>query len=152
MERRTLTIEERDRIPWDGLILGYGAMLPFVAGAAAAWLWPEAAERAARWTALWGGAILIFLSGVRRGLSFRTPGGPRWPQLAMFAWLFWAGLAALLLPPGWALWVLLAGFASLMALDRRAALRGEAPLYFARLRPWQMAVPVLCLGALLWAV
>jgi hypothetical protein len=46
----------------------------------------------------WGSAILIFLGGVRRGLSFRTPGGPTKAQIATMFWLFGLGLLALLSP------------------------------------------------------
>lgn len=145
-ERRQILIGEKSRIPLDGLVLGWGAMLPFPLGAAAA-IALDGGEQAlaVRGVILWGGALLIFLSGVRRGLSFRTEGGPRWSQLATFSWLFWAGVAALVLPPGLAPWLLLAGFLSLLVLDPVAARRGEVPLYFARLRPWQMAVPVASL-------
>ncbi len=37
------------------------------------------------------------------------------------------------------------GYLSLQVLDPIAARKLEAPLYFARLRPAQMAVPVVCL-------
>ena len=127
----------------------WAATAPFPAGTAAAlWLEHWWAGLAVRLLVLWGGALLIFFAGVRRGLSFRTEGGPRWSQLAVFAWLFCAGLGALALPADWAQWLLLAGFLSLLVLDPLAARRGDVPLYFARLRPWQMAVPVACLGVL----
>ncbi len=71
-------------------------------------------------------------------------------RVAMMLWLFLAGLAALMLPPRPALWPLLAGFASLLLLDPIAARREEAPLYFARLRPSQMLVPVISLGVILY--
>ncbi len=149
VERRRLTIGEGPRVPLDGLILGWGPMLPFPVAVLAAWLGGEGVATLASSAAIvWGGALLIFLSGVRRGLSFRTEGGPRWSQLAMFAWLFWSGLAALMVTSGWALWLLLAGFLSLLVLDPLAARRGEVPLYFARLRPWQMAVPVASMALL----
>ncbi|ESR26093.1 Permeases of the major facilitator superfamily [Lutibaculum baratangense AMV1] len=126
-------------------------MVPFVAGAAAAW-WLAGTEAwfAARLTIIWGGALLIFFSGVRRGLSFRTPGGPRPAQIVMFAWLFCLGLAVLLIPSeATALSLLLAGFVSLWVLDPRAAARREVPPYFARLRRVQMLIPIACLAMLL---
>ena len=143
LEPRTLTLTERPEVPLDGLLLGWGGMAPFPVLAGAMWLaGPDWAALAARGLVLWGAAILLFLSGVRRGLSFRTEGGPRMAQLAMFAWLFGAGLAALVLPVGPALWLLALAYASVWAVDPWAARRGDAPLYFARLRPVQMAVPV----------
>ena len=41
--------------------------------------------------------------------------------------------------------LLLAGHRGVEILDQIAALKLEAPLYFARLRPAQMAVPIACL-------
>ncbi len=149
-QRRKLTLCETPRVPLDGLILGWGPMLPFPVALVCVWFAPEEVGALMQsGVVFWGAALLIFLSGVRRGLSFRTEGGPRWTQLAMFAWLFWTGVAALLAPASWALALLLAGFISLLVLDPIAARRGEVPLYFARLRPWQMAVPVASLILLL---
>lgn len=126
-------------------------MLPF--GSCAAWAWMGDADgldlpgEAAR---LWGAALLLFFSGVRRGLSFRTEGGPKAAQLLVFALLFSAGLSVLLMPLSWALGLLTLTFAWLGVEDTRAARRGEAPLYFARLRPWQMAFAAVTAG-LCWA-
>ena len=51
---------------------------PDDAGGAAAWLLaPPLAARAVDLTVLWGGTILAFLAGVRRGLSFLTPAAAR---------------------------------------------------------------------------
>lgn len=147
---RTETVTETRRVPLDGAIFGWGAMLPFPALALAAWTAEPTLAALARGAAiLWGAAILCFLAGVRRGLSFRTPGGPRAAQLVTMLWLFLAGLAALVLPAGGALVLLTAGYASLAVLDPIAARRDEAPLYFTRLRPWQMALAAVSLG-LLW--
>lgn len=149
-EARIITVEERAAIPLDGLVLGYGPMLPFPAAVAGVLLAsPTLADLASMLVVLWGAAILMFLGGVRRGLSFRTPGGPRPSQIAMMLWLFLAGLGALLAPPVLALALLTAGYASLMTLDPIAARRAEAPLYFARLRPPQMAIAAASLAALL---
>jgi Protein of unknown function (DUF3429) len=145
-------VTESRRVPALSLVLGYGATVPFVAGAAAAWLLGRGglAALAADLTVLWGGAILVFLAGVRRGLSFRTEGGPTPAQLAASLGLFALGLAALAAPrTGAALALLLVGYAALAVLDPWAARRGEAPLFFARLRPLQMLVPVAGLAALL---
>jgi hypothetical protein len=144
-------VTESRRVPALSLVLGYGATVPFVVGAAAAWLLDGGlAALAADLTVLWGGAILVFLAGVRRGLSFRTEGGPTPVQLATSLGLFALGLAALAVPrTGVALALLLAGHLALAVLDPWAARRGEAPLFFARLRPPQMFVPVAGLAALL---
>ncbi|MFP4238554.1 hypothetical protein [Rhodosalinus sp.] len=138
---RTVIVHETARPPREGLWLAFLAVAPFPLAVPALWLLPEEALREA--VRLWGAALLLFFSGVRRGLSFRTEGGATVAQMAMFAWLFAAGLAALLLPLHAALWLLIAGFASLGALDPWAASRGEAPLWFAGLRAVQMPVAVV---------
>ena len=92
----------------------------------------------------------MFLGGVRRGLSFRTPGGaaaradrddavavPRGARGAH-------GADGPSRSP-----CSRAAYASLMVLDPIAARRAEAPLYFARLRPPQMAIATASLAALL---
>ena len=105
-------------------------------------------------TALWGTGILLFLSGVRRGLSFRTENGPTVVQLATMLGLFTLGVGALtmlwlnhVIP---ALLMLVAGYAAVVVLDPIAARRGEAPLYFHKLRRWQIPIALIaltiCLG------
>ena len=97
---------------------------------------------------------MAFLAGVRRGLSFRTPGGARPAQIATVFWLFLLAIASLVVPSRLlGLGLLATGFASLAVLDPSAARQQEAPLFFARLRPIQMAIPVTALAvAWLWAV
>ena len=148
---RRITLEEGARVPLDALLLGWGAMVPLAVSALLAW-WPEAGAVAVEAGRLWAAAIAVFLSGVRRGLSFRTEGGPRWSQLAMMVWLFFGGIAAVVMPLSWGLALLLALYLSLAVLDPVAARAGEAPLYFARLRPAQMGVGVVCLGVMAVAV
>ena len=152
---RTLVTQEPRETPWLSVVFGYGPMLPFVAGAAAAWwhrgAWDELILLA---TILYGAAILLFLSGVRRGVSFRTPGGPTFMQIATMLALFCLGLGALLVVVILgnrviALDLLIAGFVAVAILDPIAARRGEAPLFFARLRPLQIPIAVLSLAALL---
>ena len=142
-------VEERPDIPVLGLLMGGAAMVPFVLLVAGLWLSPvEFSPAWLAWIADWGGAILAFLAGVRRGLSFRTPGGERATQIITVIWLY--GLAILALvshAPGWRIGFLLAGYASLAIMDPLAAQRQEAPLFFARLRPLQMLVPIACLAA-----
>ena len=71
--------------------------------------------------------------GVRRGVSFRTPAGPRFAQIATMLWLFMLGLTALAALPGPALpgiitpILLIIGYLSVAILDPIAARRGEAP-------------------------
>ncbi len=89
---------------------------------------------------VWAAAILIFIAGVARGLSFFTEGGPRLSQLAVMLWRFLCGRAALVVPSIWAFPILAAGYLSALAYDPHAARHGEAPRVFAALRPPQMIV------------
>lgn len=138
------------RIPLLSLVLGFGPALVGLALAAGAWL---ASAPADRWLlaggTVWAFAILFFLSGVRRGLSFFTPDGPRPVQVATSLWLFALALAGVVLPTPLALAALALGFLSVGLLDPLAARRGEVPAHFARLRPPQMAIFVLAVLALL---
>lgn len=146
---------DRANVPVLSLVLGYGAALPFILGAVGAWLLDGVLARAVvEVTTLWGAAILAFLAGVRRGLSFRTDGGPTAAQITVMGWLFACALAALLIPPlPVVLAIELAAFLSLAVIDPWAARRGEAPLFFTRLRPVQMPLIAAALGACLarWA-
>lgn len=152
---RTFQVTESRAVPWLSIVFGYGPMLPFVVGAATAWVRPgdTLGEAALLLTLLWGCAILLFLSGVRRGLSFRTEGGPTLTQMATMIGLFSLGFVALALAildeAVAALVLLLVGFGAIAVLDPIAARRGEAPLFFARLRPVQIPIALLSLAALL---
>ncbi len=145
--------------PTLSLILGYGATLPFVAGAAGAALIHDAAflRLCLDTLILWGAAILLFLAAVRRGLIFRTPGDAA-GHIAASLWYFGAGCGSLLL---WALSgqvgslgpsisLLLAGYASLILLDMGTIRRLEASPYFA-LRQIQVLVPIASLCFVLMA-
>jgi hypothetical protein len=151
--RRRIGIAESDAIPALDILFAFGPMAPFVVGAVTAWSlsgsWSALALQA---TALWGAAILLFLSGVRRGLSFRTEGGPTLAQMTTMMALFGLGLGSLACV--WldamrsAFVLLLAGYGLTFILDPIAARRGEAPLYFARLRRLQIPVALISLIAL----
>ena len=119
-------------------------MVPFVLCLLTFWLASEPWRGTAlAITLFWGCAILTFLSAVRRGLSFRTPGGETAAQIVTMLGLFCLGFAAIvstaLALPTVAAILLLISYRGLEVLDPIAARRLEAPLYFARLRPAQMA-------------
>lgn len=143
MHDRHFTIEEDRRVPLDGVVFGWLPMLPIHAGALLSLIAP--APWVGQAMVLWASAIILFLAGVRRGLSFRTPGGPRLIQLVTMLGLFLAGLAALVLPVPASSALLTGAYASLAVLDPVAARRAEVPLYFARLRPWQMGSAAVAL-------
>ena len=160
-DARRVTVEEPGRTPPLGVILGYGAVLPLVVGAVVAWLSGGiVGALAVNLSILWGAALLVFLAGVRRGVSFRTPAGPTRAQIGAMLWLFLTGFGAMLSvavpvtpvhvgPHVLSFSLLLAGFASLMVLDPWAAERVEAPAFFRRLRPKQMAIATVAVAALL---
>ena len=154
MSPRSIEVSERPEVPWLSLVLGYGPMLPFVLGAAASWIFEGFWHREILLlTMVWANAILAFLAGVRRGLSFRTEGGPAPTQIATMFCLFVLALASLLaLVHGFerfAAGCTLLGFAAIMVLDPIAARKGQAPLFFARLRPPQIALAAASLAVLL---
>lgn len=125
-------------------------MLPLLACALLAEAAPASRRVAARAAVLWGGAILCFLGGVRRGLSFDDPGGARGGQFAGALPDFALGLLALAAPsPRVSLAALIVGYGWLGATDRAGANAGEAPRYFARVRPAQAALAVSSFGLLL---
>ncbi|UYY59829.1 DUF3429 domain-containing protein [Sphingomonas sp. S2-65] len=146
---RTPRLDTPARIPPLSLVLGYGPMLVILLLGIGAWTLraPVLADAALVWSA----AILLFLSGVARGLSFFTEGGPRLTQLATMGLRFGLGVAALALPLTLAWIALIFGYASLAITEPPAARHGEAPSYFAQLRPIQALIAVaglvLCLLA-----
>ena len=151
---REIAITERREVPWLSVVLGYGPMLPLVFGAVAVWrlsgVWRG---EAILLTDLWAAAILAFLAGVRRGLSFRTENGPALTQIATMFCLFVLALASLVAivhaVAAVAVACVLVGFAAILVLDPIAARAGQAPLFFARLRPPQIAIAVASLAILL---
>ena len=151
-QSRRIELIETAAIPIDGLLLGWAAMAPFALFAIALWLADSATAQAITTAAqLWGGALLLFFSGVRRGLSFRTENGPTWRQLLTFALLFFGGLAVLSAPPKPALLLVAAAFAALAFEDKGAAELGDVPLYFRRLRPAQMTAATGAVLLCWWA-
>ncbi|WP_339107813.1 DUF3429 domain-containing protein [Thioclava sp. GXIMD4216] len=143
---REIRIEEQAQVPLDGAVFGWLAMVPIWLLALTVCLQGEMQGLALRGLVLWSAGIVMFLAGVRRGLSFRTPGGPRVGQLAVMLGMFGAGLLALILPEAIGLALLALCYAIYAVLDPRAARRQEVPLYFIRLRPWQMGSACLALG------
>ena len=146
-----LQVRDARQIPVLSLLLGFGPMVPFVVGAVLAWaLAPGAAHLAIVLTLIWGGAILAFLAGVRRGLSFRTPSGAQLPQIMTMMGLFVLALGGLAVLNLVARTILLAvGFAAVAMLDPLAGQQQGVPPFFARLRLMQMPIAVVSLIAIL---
>lgn len=130
------------------LVFGFGPVILLALLAVMAWTVPAGAVYAISAAWLWGSAILIFLAGVTRGLSFAADSGPHLRQIVMMLALFLLGLAALALPVGIAFPMLAAGYTLVGITDPFAAHAELAPAHFARLRPPQMAIAVMALLAL----
>ena len=146
---RRFEITERPDIPLDGFVLGWIAMVPLLVCAVVSFH-SERSGMAIEAGRFWAAALSIFLAGVRRGLSFRTVGGPKPRQIAMMLWLFCGGVVAVVLPARPSLGLLILLYLSLAIVDPKVARAGDVPLYFRRLRPAQMGAALLCLGVMLW--
>lgn len=129
-------------------------MLPLVIAAVAIWImpppWPDIALRLAM---IWAAAILIFVAGVRRGYGFGASSASTPVAIATTLTYFVPGSLALVMVTfgrfGLALTLLIVGFVLVAVLDRRAAVRGDAPAQFSRLRVPQMAIGIIALAVLL---
>ncbi len=133
------------RIPALSVVFGYGPVLVLPLAALAAW---SGAPLALLIGQIWGAAILVFLAGVARGLSFFTPGGTHVSQMLTMVLRFSLGLLALMAGPPTGFGLLIIGYASIALTDPWLARWGGAPQHFARLRPPQMLVAIIGLVAL----
>jgi hypothetical protein len=99
---------------WLDPLLSWCAVAPLAVGAGAAWLAPGAWRATAMsLTLVWGGAILAYQAGVRRG---HAGGGSRLPAL----WLLVLSLGSMLaLEPLTSLALLIIGYVSLAIIVRR---------------------------------
>ena len=154
VDGRRITVTEQAEVPWPSLVLGFGPVGAMAAGAALAWLTRDPLRLVViRLTIIWAAAILAFLAGVRRGLSFRTEGGPAPAQMVTMLVYFTLSLSTLIALAfdllRLSIWPLLIGYAIAVVADPLAGRRGQAPLFFVRLRPTQMMVAVLSLSAVL---
>ena len=105
-------------------------------------------EQVARLALAWAGAIICFMAGVRRGLSFDTRSGPAAAELASMLLLFVAGFASLVCTPAWPAFAcgdLMAAYALVGVFDAQAARAGQASRFFGHLRPAQAALFMPCL-------
>ena len=128
-------------------VLGWGAIAPLVACAGVAWVTYGSIRAVAMSLAIiWGGAILVFLAGVRRGLGFRAPDGVSSRQTVFILWTFALAFGSMIaLQPLTSLGLLILGYAGMALSARGAALREEVPVFFAGFRPAQMSVAMLSL-------
>jgi hypothetical protein len=130
-------------------VLGWGAIAPLAACAVAAWLSAGSVRAVVMSLAIiWGGAVLVFLAGVRRGLGFHAPGGMRSSQIVFMLWTFALAFGSMIaLQPLTSLGLLMLGYAGMALSARAATLREEVPIFSAGLRPVQMSIALLSLCA-----
>ncbi len=151
--RRPLAVRAAST-PLPSLVLGYApmALLPILAVASTAVppLWAYNIILAGH---VWAAALLIFIAGVRRGLSFadeaKGAAGPLTGEIAAALGYFAIGFGTILVRVQFALLILMIGYALVGVLDRRAAKARRAPRHFARLRPLQALIAVAGLAGLL---
>lgn len=139
----------RAAIPADSVLFGFGPMLPLVAAGIGVWVLPQPWPfLAIQYAVVWGALILAFIGGVRRGFGFARPEASTATEIAAaVAYFSIAGLALVVPYARISLALLAAGYAFAALLDRRAAQRGDAPAYFARLRPPQLLLGCAGLAA-----
>ena len=142
------TVSEPLYTPALGMVLGYGAAVSFIAGTTGAALINSKAIAQLRLNliVLWGAAILLFLTGSAAGprlsnSKWRDCGPDRGFDVVLHGRIrfsFALGSCGRTRLESARMLLLLAGYASLIVFDVRAARRLEAPPYFARLRPVEM--------------
>lgn len=142
---------QRASIPTLSLVFGFGPMLPLAAAALGAWLlpppWPLYAVNCA---IVWGALVLSFIAGVRRGFGFGSERASTLAEIVVMLIYFVIAGVSLLVAPRSALALLTGGYALVGLLDHVGAKRGNVPLHFARLRPWQALIAVASLATLWW--
>lgn len=148
--RRRRRSDQPAKVPTLSIVLGYGpvALLPLAAIISAA-LPPQPGFNLLLGGQLWAAGVLIFMGGVRRGLSFDRAAAQLPRQLSAAIVYFLIGVIAMIVPIGPAFLLLMLGYALAGWSDRRAARAGDVPLHFAKLRPIQAAIAVVGLAALL---
>ncbi|MEM7775612.1 MAG: DUF3429 domain-containing protein [Pseudomonadota bacterium] len=145
-----------DRMPLAALLLGILGLIPFIALPFLAIAQPELAIP--NWLGahltipallLYAAIILSFLGGVQWGLAMATPASERivlWRRYvvsvlpSLLAWF------ALFLGTRTGLFVLAVGFVLLLIYDIQSVRRGEAPLWYERLRLGLSTVVVLSIS------
>ncbi|MSU88158.1 DUF3429 family protein [Rhodobacteraceae bacterium 2CG4] len=135
------------RVPLPAAALGVAGLLPFAAGALAAWgLMPGISNPFTGLLVLqtYGAAILAFMGGCLWGFAAQAARAG-WLALGLSAipalWAFGANFAAD------AIEALIAGFVVLMLLDAVSVARGLGPAWWLRLRLPLTAVVLICLIA-----
>lgn len=133
--------------------LGYGGLLPFVAGALAMLAIPDAETRqlAARALIGYGAVILSFLGGVHWGLVLREAPARAPAMLVAGVLPSLAGWAALLLPFDTAVALQVGAFGAFWLYEHRVLGPAVLPPAYLALRRWLTLVVIAALGLALMA-
>ncbi len=133
-------------LPTGPLALAAAGLIPFFAGATAAWLLPV------RLTELWssllvgyGAVILSFVGAVHWGFLLAQGGEHRLWRLSRAVVPALAGWIALYLDPFHALALLVVGLVTVYFWDRELMMAGLAPPWYPMLRRWISLGAVLAL-------
>ena len=131
--------------------LGYGGLLPFLAGAGAVLLQlrPDLAGQA---LLAYGAVILSFVGALHWGFAMTARGLDDRAQVRLYAWSVVPSLLAwpaLLVPPALGVALLVAGFAAHYGMDRCVAPRLGLPAWYLPLRLRLSVVASLSLLTLL---
>lgn len=142
MSLKNASLETRARL------LGYGGLVPFVAGAIGIWLAaPDQEPFVTRALIGYGAVILSFLGAVHWGVAISRD-GEGWPgQLTLSVVPALVAWGALMLPALLGCGLLIAAFAGHYLADRSAADRDILPRWYARLRVYLSVGVLACLGA-----
>ena len=136
-------MQQTTRLPRAAAVLGYGGLVPFIAGAVA--VWPPAIDPAmvARVFTAYGAAILAFLGGLQWGIALLVRDERFGERLAVGVLPALVAWVALLLPLPAGPLLLAAAFVALLAWERQRA-PTELPSWLGRLRLQLTAVVVAC--------
>lgn len=133
-------------------LLSYGGLIPFVGGAALAWMAEGDGQAAVvRAVVVYAVSILSFIGAIHWGRILSGRDG----ETSGPAWLAWGvapsllGWGATLLPPGLTVPALILSFLLAWAVDRSAAADGRYPRWFGALRTRLTIVVCLTLAALI---
>ena len=135
--------DDQPGIPPQALILGVAGVLPFIGLTFSGLALPHLQVPGLR---LYAAVILSFMGGVQWGLSIGSPvGQPAWRRYgasvlpALIAW------SSFVLSSRDGLMVLAVAFLGLLGYDLWTALRGEAPMWYGRLRLVLTVAVISCL-------
>lgn len=124
-------------LPRPAAWLGYGGLLPFLAGAAACWMPALAPWQPMRVLVAYGAVILAFVGALHWAFAMLLPQAGERQRAWQFGWSTVPALLAwpaLLLPPATGALLLVAGFVAHYAQDRRLAARQPLPAWYLPLR------------------